>query len=90
VKVCQENIRTENIHKRKLFLKEKCVFNSTVPLRTHLQDRGRTTTWAGLGMLSGVAEGGCGASEEERGGFSFCGCSPVAMNKDRYPMPRFY
>lgn len=87
VKVFQENIGTENIHERKLCLKEKHVFNSTVLLRTHLRNslhRDRMTTWAGPGMLSGVTEGGCGASEEERGGFPFCGSSLVAMNKDRF------
>lgn len=77
-------MRNENIHKRKLCLKEEHVFNSTALLRTHLWDRlrrGKMTTWAGLGMLSGVTEGGCGASEEERGRFSFCGGSPLAINK---------
>jgi len=49
---------------------------------------GRAAAWAGPGMLPWVCEGGCGASKEERGSISRCGCSPVTTNKDRHLLPR--
>lgn len=67
MKVFQENIRTEN-NEEKLCLKEKHGFNSHVFLRTHLC-KGRMTTWAGPGVLSGFTKGGRAASEEARWGF---------------------
>lgn len=72
-------------------MREKGAFDSAVLLRPHLRDslkKGRATTWTGFGMISWVAEGGCGASEEERGGLKRCGVSLLTAKKGWHPFPR--